>query len=173
MTKNNKQQLVFFIIGAAICIILGLIFFGQNIFNTRSLLFGIITGGITGAAAFALFNAKRNRDAVFISILLFIITYFISGKGYFITQLLYLAGIVVSVFVYSKWTFGKLKSAKYARPLILAGFISVAFIAAYLLLVLIYYSDTIILRPFTNMPIGFLIGLGLGIGFEIAEILKI
>ncbi|NOX87822.1 MAG: hypothetical protein GXO77_02270 [Calditrichaeota bacterium] len=61
---------------------------------------------------------------------------------------------------------------KYVRPLILAGIFSIFFVAGALILTVVYYSGTAKILSFRNMPVGFLIGLGLGMGFELSELVN-
>ena len=169
MDINFKSMFSLILFGSVSCVILGLVFFGLNVFNFQSPFFQFFSYGIVGSVSFSLFQSHRIRDSIFINILLFIILYFASGRQYLLTHLLYFVGVVFSVYVYSTWIYKKLLSLKYVRPLILAGIFSIFFVVITLILTFIYYSDTMKILPFKNMPIGFLIGFGLGIGFEVSE----
>lgn len=95
-----------------------------------------------------------------------------AGGRFFLTHLLYFLSVVFSVYVFSKFIYGELTSIRYARPLVMASIFSIMFIVVTVILALIYPSKGMKFLPLKNMPVGFLIGLGLGTGFEISMFLQ-
>ncbi len=171
MDINFKLLYSLILFGTFTCVLLGLIFFGFIVFNIRSPFFQFISFGIVGSVSFSLFQLNRFREAMAINTLLFIILFLASGSEYFLTHILYFVAVIFSVYIYSIWIFQKLQSQKYLRPLILSSLFSIIFVIVTLILTFIFYSETTKILPFSNMPIGFLIGFGLGIGFEVSEYL--
>lgn len=169
MKINFKTLFSFILFGTAASILSGFVFFGTNVFNLRSPLFQFLSFGVVGSVSFALFRANRLRDVIFANVLFFLTLFIASGNRFFLTRLFYFAVVVFSVFAYSEWVYPKLQSLKLVRPLILAGFFAICFLLVTLILTVLYHTKAMHVLPFRNMPIGFLIGLGLGIGFEISE----
>lgn len=169
MEIHFKSVISSILFGTVACVLLGFMFFGLNVFNPRSPLFQFLSFGIVGSVSFALFRANRLRDAIFANVLFFLILFIASGNRFFLTHLFYFAVVVFSVFAYSEWVYPKLQSLKLVRPLTLAGFFAICFLLVTLILTVLYHAKAMHVLPFRNMPIGFLIGLGLGIGFEISE----
>jgi len=172
MNNQLKKMISFMVFGSIASVLTGFIFFGRAVFFLKSPYFQFVSYGVVGSVSFALFNFKRYRDSVFVSILLFLIFYFSSHSHHFITHFFYFLGAVFSVFIFSNWIYEKLKRMKYVRPLILAGIFSIFFVAGALILTVVYYSGTAKILSFRNMPVGFLIGLGLGMGFELSELVN-
>ncbi len=71
----------------------------------------------------------------------------------------------------SEYLFIQTRNVIYARPLILASLFAIFFVIVTIALNFIYQAGQGKLFPFKNMPVGFLIGLGLGLGIELSEYL--
>ena len=157
------------ILGTITSTLIGLVFFGLEVFQSKSPFFQFISVGLICSLSLVLFNLKRYRDSAFILIILFLFDYMWYGSKYPITHFIYYLSVILSTYVFSRYFYVQLEKIKYSRPLILSSLLSIMFVVAYLLLTMIYSSGPGSLRPFKNMPIGFLIGLGVGIGLEMAE----
>jgi hypothetical protein len=161
--------LVIVISGSVSCILLGILFFGFDVFNSKSPFFQFVAYGIIGSVSFILFNWKKYRDAIFVLVLLYLFNILLFGTKYLLTGLLYFLAVIAGSYIYSAYFFNQAKNIKTSRPLILAGIYAILFLIVTLLLVFIYEPTAGKLFAIKNMPIGFLIGLGLGIGIELSD----
>ncbi len=174
MNKKPIQTIpVFIIAGTTASILAGLIFFGFDIFDTKSPLFQILVYGLVGSTSFILFNMKRYRDSVFILLIIFLLDMFIFGFKYPLNRILYFLSAVAGAFLYANYFFTRSEHMKVARPLLLAGIYAILSVFVVLILSLVHHTGQERIFPFINMPIGFLIGLELGAGIELAEYLLI
>lgn len=164
---------VFIIAGTTASIMAGLIFFGLDIFNTQSPLFQILVYGLVGSISFILFYLKRYRDSIFILLIIFLLDMFIFNFQNPLNRILYFLSAVTGAFLYARYLFSGAGHMKIARPLLLAGIYAILSVFVVLILSLVHHTGQERVFPFINMPIGFLIGLGLGAGFELAEYLLI
>ncbi len=167
--KRLNSVPVFSLVGALACVIAGIISFGGQVFQANTPFFAFVSFGIIGAILFALFRIKRYRDAVFAAVLLFLLAYLFSGRAFMLTQVLFSLMVFLSVLLYERYFYHQLNRLFYARPLILAGLFSIGFLLATLMMAVIYSAPSNQFFPFRNLPVGFLIGLGLGTGFELAD----
>jgi hypothetical protein len=161
--------LVIVISGSVSCILLGILFFGFEVFNSKSPFFQFVAYGIIGSVSFILFNLKRYRDATFVLVLLYLFNILLFSTKYLLTGLLYFLAVIAGSYIYSAYFFNQVKNIKTSRPLILAGIYAILFLIVTLLLVFIYEPTAGKLFAIKNMPIGFLIGLGLGLGIELSD----
>lgn len=158
--------------GTACSAIVGLLFFGLKIFNIKLPFFQFIAYGITGSVSFSLFQLRRNRDAIYVLIMLFIVDAVIAGLtrlSFLITHFLFFSSVIIAAYLFSKYLYNQSASLKISRPLILAGILAILFLAVTVLMWIIFGKNYSPFNPLANLPTGFLIGLGLGIGFEISE----
>lgn len=155
--------------GTLTSVLIGITFFGLEVFQPQSPFFQFLVYGIIGSISFILFKLNRYRDALFILSLLFLFEILWLGSKFPITHLLYYLSITSGLFIFYKYFFVQTQTIKYARPLILASILALLFVVVFFALKLIYAPGSGKLLPFKNMPVGFLIGIGLGIGIELAE----
>jgi hypothetical protein len=163
--------MIFTILGSITCLLMGIIFFGFEIFEIRSTLFQFVVYGIIGSISFILFHLKRYRDAIFILVLLYLFEIIGLGFKYPLTHTLGYLSVIISMYIYSKYFFTQTQTIKYSRPLILASIFAILFVIVVLVLTFYYQAGQGKFLPFKNMPVGFLIGLGLGLGIELSEYL--
>jgi len=172
MKLNIIQKiLIFTIIGTITSTLTGLVFFGFEIFQLKSTFFQFIIVGLICSLSFILFKLKRYRDSVFILIIIFLFEYMWVGSKYPITHFIYFLSVIICAFIYSKYFYIQSQQVKLSRPLILSSLMALIFVIDYYILLLIYEAGPGKLLPFKNMPIGFLTGLGVGIGIEVSEYL--
>ena len=161
-------------LGTICCMALGALFFGLKIFDKELPFFQIASFGLVGSLAFSLFYFKRYRDATYVLIMLFIINIIIANLtkvSFLIIHFLYFSSVIVAVFLFSKYFFIQIANMKISRPLVLASILALFFVMATGLQWVIFAKDGMPFYPLGNLPIGFLIGLGLGIGFELSDYL--
>ncbi|GEM_PF-1308305 len=169
---NSKKLFLsifsFILFGTACSILIGLLIFGTDIFNVRSPFFQFITFGMIGSVSFALFRFRRFRDSAYMNLLLFFLFYLAWGRHHVLTLVFYFSAMIFSAYVYAIWLYARVVF-KLARPFILGVLLSSVFLVVTIILMLIYYSGRIPFFPFKNIPLGFLMGFGMAVGFEIAE----
>jgi hypothetical protein len=173
---SKKQDIKYIVLtiglGSICCVTLGALFFGSKIFNKELPFFQIASLGLVGSVAFSLFYFKRYRDAIYVLIMLFIINIIIANltkASFVIIHFLYFSSVIVAVFLFSKYFFIQIANMKISRPLVLASILALFLVMATGLQWVIFAKDGMPFYPLGNLPIGFLIGLGLGIGFELSD----
>ena len=155
--------------GTAASIAAGLIFFGLRIFDANSPLFQIIVYGLAGSSAFILFRMQRYRDAVFFLLIIFILDLFIFNFKFPLNRTLYFLTAVAGAYIFIRYFYHQCSAVRYARPILLGGIYAILSVVVVIIVSLVYNKGEGGLFPFINMPIGFLVGLGLGGGFELAD----
>ncbi len=168
-SKKVNYYIITIFCGTISTILIGFIFFGFSIFDKQNVFFQFPVFGIIGSVSFTLFKLKEYRYSILILALLFLFEIIIAGEKYLVTHVLFYIAMVSSILVYTQFFHTRLNNIKYSRFLVLASIISISYVIISFLLGLLFKSDTSNLLPFQNMPIGFLIGSGLGIGFELSE----
>lgn len=172
--KHDLRQITITIgFGSVCCLLIGLLFFGLKIFDTKLPLFEFFTFGIIGSVAFTLFNVKRYRDAIFALIFLLFFNVIVVGMytvSILITYLLYFSCVILSVHIFTKYFYNQLANMKISRPIVLAGILAMLFVVATCIQWILVASGNKQFYVLSNLPLGFLLGLGMGIGFEISEI---
>ncbi|MGD9489586.1 MAG: hypothetical protein AB7W47_16320 [Calditrichaceae bacterium] len=174
MESKAARIIMTILFGTALSSILGMIPFGMRILDPGHPAFQFISFGLIGSSAFALFLVRQYRDAIFVTVLLFILNFFFSGRtvpGIILTYLLFFVAVTGSVYLYSRYFYDVLSDLLVARPLILSSMMAISFVVATFLLFLVFGSVNNQFYPLGNLPIGFLIGLGLGVAFEFVELL--
>ncbi len=169
MTTDSKKRVYRIVLGFIGSTLAGGFFFGNRVFVISSPFFQFLTGGLLAAVFFALLRSNKKKDAVFAGLLIFVLSFFISGSNYFLSHLLYFLGIGAAVFIYAEWLFEKFNQKKVVRSLGLVVLFTVIFIMVNLILTFIYYSADKPVLPFRTAPVGAIMGIGLAIGFETAE----
>lgn len=169
--KVIRKILIFTIISTILSTLIGLFFFGTEVFQSKSPFFQFIVVGFECSLSFVLFELNRYREAIFILIIVFLFDYMWFGSKYPVTHFIYFLSVVVCAFLYIKFFYRQAKMLKLYRPLVLSSLLGIMFVIDYYILLVIYGSGPGKLLPFKNMPIGFLIGLGVGIGIETSEYL--
>ena len=162
-------NLIYIAAGTLSSIVIGLVVFGAEIFKYRSPFFQIPLYGLTGSLGFILFKQRRYRDAIFVFLIILILDLTIFGFKFTVTRSLYFLNIIAGTYIYVRYFYSQSVNIKYARPILLAGIYAILTIPVALMLFLIYETGNAGVFPFRNIPIAFMIGLGMGIGFEISE----
>ena len=171
---KNRDIIRITILGTVVCLIFSLYFFKAAEFDLYQLHIYFVVMGLAGSVTLALLLANRLRDTLYINILIYIIfvviVYGVVNKPRMaVILLLYMLGLWAAVWVYVRMFEPRLTAAVISRPLVLAGLGGLFFIIVTLIQALIYIHK--INRGFvlTNMPVGFFLGLGIGIGRELKE----
>ncbi len=160
------------IAGTLICVLFAILFFGIrfNDVNKPPIYFLIL--GFSGSLTLAMLKQKKLRDAIFINILIYFMFAIISSFLKPITALIlliYFSAMVLAVYFYVKKFDKKLGRVPLARPLVLAAVMGLFYVAANIVHGLLFISQFTPRFLLGNLPIGFLLGLGFGLGAELGE----
>ncbi len=87
---NNKIKNIVFnsLLGFLICIIIGLLFFGPNIFNHKLHAFQMVLFGLSGALFFSVYNFSNLKETIIVGTLLFVANFVFQGKAVTIVTIL-------------------------------------------------------------------------------------
>ncbi len=165
--KMFPKFIIFTLSGLVLTLLTGYLFFGGEILNIRQPVFGFTAYGITGSFFFGLLMVRRFRDAIFAIILLFALNLFLTHARFLVAQFLFFSTSIIAVLIYWARIYGNGRSWRWMRPLSLSGLFGVFYIGITVLLGIIYLGG--VSRPLSNLSVGFLIGLGLGLGFELGD----
>jgi len=173
--------MITFISGYFAVLIMGLLFYRFEIFNVHSPAFQFVEAGFIGALLYPLNLYLEKREIysfTFLIIFLRFIVFIPPHFSWFIRDIVYLASIISAVMIYVNLIiplisvrFRKLKiiALAFVYGLIsLAGFLFLSLLM-YLFFDFTHYNFTEAM--FIWVKSGFLIGLGLSIGFNFAEII--
>ncbi len=170
MKKKNITKTT--IAGTLACILLAILFFGFKWNDINRPPVYLITLGFAGSLSLALFRQKKLRDVIYVNILIYFLFAIVSTLLYPITAfilLIYFTALIFSLFIYVKYFDKKLSHIKLVRPLVLASTVGLFYITANFLHGLIFINQFTMGFLLANLPIGFLLGLGIGIGEEIGD----
>lgn len=170
MKKKNITKTT--ISGTLACILLAILFFGFKWDDINSYPVYLITLGFAGSLSLALFRQKKLRDVIYVNILIYFLFAIVSTLLYPITALIlliYFTALIFALFIYIKYFDKKLSHIKLVRPLVLASTVGLFYITANFLHGLIFINHFTMGFLLANLPIGFLIGLGIGLGEEISD----
>lgn len=169
---ESKQILWTTILGTVVCLAIAVLFFGTNINDLQQPTVYFLLLGFAGSLSLALFRQKKVRDVIYINILIYVLFAIVASFLRPITALIlliYYAALIGAIYFFSKSFDAKLPQSIFIRPLLLAGLIGLLFIIANFIHGLMFIDRFHIGFLLRNMPIGFLVGLGVGIGSEIAN----
>lgn len=171
--KPREVKHIIFIVlsGTICCTVFGLVFFGLQVGHIKPPVFYFASLGFTGSVAFSFFEPRKFREGIPALLLIFLLTHVIAHfptVSFDIVYSIYFIGIVLAAFLFGKFIYRQSENVWFARPLILAGIVSLMAIAATALQWIAFAGGDQPFHILTNVTPGFLFGLGLGIGFEIA-----
>jgi len=170
---ENKKILLTTVAGTIFCVLFALIFFGFNFFDFQKPPIYFLVLGIAGSLSLALFKQKRTRDAIFINILVYflfsLIVVSMKRPILAVILLIYFTAMVAALYFYVHYFDKKLAHLPIARSLILAAMVGLFYVAANFLHGLLFISQFSTRFLLGNLPIGFLLGLGFGLGDEVVE----
>ena len=180
MDSKLKKFLITSIICFTCCLILGFIFYQGQIFEFRSPKFIIFYFGLTGSVIYAAFEYRNIKDSIiftlallFINILLYKARPFIFIIRDIITFAILWFGIYLYIFHLEK----KMESFKFTRAFALGLFVALTLCIAslFLLLLEVHFSNisfNLVKEVlFLSSQSGMLIGLGIGLGYDLSNYL--
>ncbi|MBN1349858.1 hypothetical protein JXJ21_10645 [candidate division KSB1 bacterium] len=169
---KQKQLIWTTVLGTAICILIAIVFFGTDFLNPERPPIYLLTLGFAGSLSLALLRSQKLRDVIYINILIYFVFAILSTFIKPITAavlLIYYVAMLIAIYIHVRNFDRKLSHIAFARPLVLAALVGVLYIAANFIHNLMFISKFEIGFLLRNMPIGFLLGLGQGIGGEICD----
>lgn len=169
MKSDIKTFMLTIFLGTLLGMLGGYIIYGSAILEVGHPLFQFTSFALIGSLAFYLFSKRKFYIAGAVLSALFVGLYYLNGQQHFISHSFYFVTFVISLFIYAVLIFDHLKLAWYIRPIILSAMVSVFYVSNTFVLFLIYQTEVNSSSVFKNMWVGTLIGLGLGIGIEVAN----
>ncbi|MEE4311898.1 MAG: hypothetical protein V2J62_08490 [candidate division KSB1 bacterium] len=167
----DREKIVWITIaGTCVCIIISIILFGLTFGDVHKPPLYFLVLGFTGSLSLALFEQKRIRDAIYVNVLIYILFAVVASILRPVTALIlliYYLSLIVAIYTYVRYFDEKISHVAYARPLLLAAIMAVFYILSSLVHGLIFLKQFTPRFLMVNFPIGFLLGLGIGIGREI------
>lgn len=169
----NSHKLVWTtILGTLICCIFALFFFRASFFDVNRPPIYFLLLGLSGSLSIALLKQQRLRDVIYINLLIYFFFAVLLASVLdlqkagilFIYYFCMIAALYVFVVVLERFVASAL-----VRPLVVAAVAALFYIAAtfiHALFFIEHFSSTFLLA---NLPIGFMLGLGQGIGLELAN----
>jgi uncharacterized membrane protein YeaQ/YmgE (transglycosylase-associated protein family) len=165
--------------GFAGSLLIGLLFRGYSIFEFETPGSFVLVMGITGAIVYSALKFKTLKDSVLLCLTLLLLNLIIMGSApisYYVRDVVLFTGFWFCIFFYKLWL--KRLSDKYMflRALGFAAITAFIFIAASFVLILINVpfikisSEMISKMILFYLQAGTIVGLGLGLGFDSAEI---
>lgn len=172
--KSKRQIVTKFMItvvmGTICCLIVGLCFFGLKVFVFNNPASQYLIIGLTGSIFYAVLKFRNLRDAILIMILLYLANLLIFGSArLLLTRLVFFAAVGIALYVFFHFFEAEMKGLKFGEFLIIASSFAVMYVIVTLILQIIYNSTNFKMELLYNLDLGFLIGLGLGIGIELSN----
>jgi len=158
----------------------GFLYFRENVLNLRMIASQFLTSGVTAGIAYAALHLPRRRDGV-VALLIwyFVWTFFVERPGWHIgvLNLVYVAGIAAAVFVYV--TFIRKGIVRGPLQRVATAGVVTAIADALITVVLGLTSRMVVFATlgffassvFRNLQYGTLVGIGIGVAAELAELL--
>jgi hypothetical protein len=162
--------------GLLSCLVIGYLFSGMQIFIATRPPFQFVVIGLSGAILFSVLKFSTRRNFIFTAALLLMLMV-IHGKvkspGILTARVLYFTGIATAIYLYHRFYDMPIHALRFGKFLSLAATVAVInllYISLWCAILNLPNSmELIVNQTFT----GFLIGAGLGIGFEIADMVRI
>jgi hypothetical protein len=173
-----KHTILRMLLAACTTVGFGLIFFRLNVFEMGLIASQFLISGITSATAYAALKTPRWRDGLAALFVWYVVLMFLAG-GYnaylLILYLAYVAGIAAAVCLYCYFVRKEIVRGVLQR--VAAAGVIIAVANALIILFLGFFNTHAVAASpgsfastvFRNLQIGTLIGIGFGLGVEIAE----
>lgn len=171
---KNRNIFCIAILGTAVCVIFSFYFYNAADFTLYQIPIYFMVLGLAGSVSLALLLANRFRDTIYVNVLIYILFVIVVYQVYqkptiAVILFIYMFAVLAAIFCYARKFEPQLKSAWLSRPLVLAGLTGLFFILATLIHGLLFTHNVNRGIVLTNMPVGFFLGLGIGIGRELKE----
>ncbi len=170
--KSDSEVTMIGFTGTLFCALAGFLLFGGEIFNSGHPGFQFISYGILGGAIFTLVALRRYKTLLLTTAALFVLNLILAVYNNplpMTVHILFFAGVAAVVAGYSGFIHVQLKRIGVLRPLILGGLMLLLYLLLTITLNQLYTVNQYPVSLRTNLPLGFLVGLGLGAGWQMAE----
>ncbi|MEJ2545057.1 MAG: hypothetical protein P8Y99_13405 [Calditrichaceae bacterium] len=174
---KNKTLLAIYIIvfGSLFTMMLGFSFKFSSIFRTTDPGFAFVKQGIYGSILIALIHLSNLKNFIFgvFSLLIFTIVLFkITDFGIILSRFLYLSALATAIFIYHNYYYNKLNNLAFGKFIPLSGLLYISFLIVTIIVALLANEPNFRQVIFDFAGYGFIIGTGIGIGFELSLPLK-
>ena len=159
-------------------VVIGLLLFQQRIFLAGRGVFQFLSFGIIGSAILSGFRYLNRWLAIVIVLILVILNEMLlisAGQAILWQDILYYAGLCEGLIVSAKYYFPRLSRAALDRLLVVSSLLAVSYAVVTVIIYLAYRSIPSVPQVSLSQMIyydiaqGFLIGIGIGGGLELAE----
>lgn len=150
----------------------GIIFFGLQVFNTADASFQFIAFGLICSIFYSTLKFSKIRNAIYLYALMIYlheILFMYSKTSFVVRDVVFFLSMGIAVYLFCRYFEPKMDKLKFGKFLTVAALFSIGYLVATLLLRLIFQPVQFTQQLFTNISFGLLIGIGLGIGFELAD----
>jgi len=158
----------------------GFLYFRENILNLRLVASQFLTSGVTAGIAYSALHLPRQRDGLVALLIWFVVLTFLveqPGVHVGIVNLVFIAGIAAAVYVYVSFIRKGIVKG-WLQRVASAGVVT-ALANALITVVLGLTSRMVVFAStgffastvFRNLQYGTLVGIGIGVGAELAELL--
>lgn len=180
MYEQKVKKFILTTVFAALgAVAVGFLFLRQNIFEFRLPAFVFLSEGLTGGIIFSTLRASSIRNSLAVVFLL-VLTHVVLNRPIFwvyaLQDALFVVGLSAALFVFLRYFFERYCEQRVGRPLILSSLVAIAyaFITGILdfTFLLSRGAPTLNLAQavYFILAQGFLLGIGLGVGIELSEI---
>jgi len=158
----------------------GFLYFRDTVLNLRAVASQFLTSGVTAGIAYAALHLPRVRDGIAALIIWFVVLTFLVERPSMhlgVMNLVYLAGIAGAVYVYMSFirrgvVRGALQRVASAGVLTALANALITVVLGFALRTLVFTSVGFFASTvFRNLQYGTLVGIGIGVGAELAELL--
>ena len=182
MYEQKVKQFVLTTVFAALgAVAVGFLFLRQNIFEVRLPAFVFLSGGLTDGIIFSTLRVASIRNSLAI-VFLIVLAHVVLNRPIFwvyaLRDALFVLGLSAALFVFLRYFFEHYRGQRVGRPLILSSLVAIAYTFVTVILDLAFLfsggAPTLNLAQavYFNLAQGFLLGIGLGAGIELSEVLK-
>jgi len=175
MENRIRNILLNTLFGSLVCIIFGVLIYGIEIFDFQSSRSQIFVFGIDGAVFFSVLKYGKRKELIFIGVLIFVVNIILQGKSitfnYFLRDLLFVSSLFTALALYKLFIDNYSKLLITIRVLSLSILLGLFNAIATIILVQIFDApnNEMINAVMLNAQYGFLVGFGLGLGFDLYE----
>ena len=174
--KNILLEMILYTIsGVFLCSLTGFMLLGSRIFVYKDPAFQFVAFGIYGSITFAFIKFRTLRDVIFVSIIIILLDLFIfqirTPMTIFV-RILYFTLLILSIFYYHNISKKFMSNLKLGKFIFLGGLYALCFGLMLLILSLIFKDSPAKSLIESQITFSLFIGSGLGLGFELYEILR-
>jgi hypothetical protein len=174
---NYHFNRIFFsaLFGFVSCLIIGFALYGQYIFRFIDARSMIISYGLLGSVYFGILRLYSTKSKLLVLMLLFLIYVLhansISSVKLLVRDTVLLSSAFIALNIYYRLIFKNQKFVLFIRAIILSVLFAITYSIATLVLAYLFEPDfsDISIIAFTNIQYSSIIGMGLGLGFDLHE----